>query len=131
MGVLRGLPAGKLPVVPTGLFVPRISNPGLRPGLSSAVPVRQAQGRLCGTLFAIGSHADTSAPEVRFFSIAHSIGWNCTSWPTTHHFLELLAGAVRPLPGPEGPRFADPIVQALYKGDDCDLSRGRRKEGEG
>jgi hypothetical protein len=26
---------------------------GLRPGLSSAVPVRQAQGRLCGTHFAI------------------------------------------------------------------------------
>jgi hypothetical protein len=39
---------------PYGTF--RLSNlyPGLRPGLSSAVPVRQAQGRLCGTHFAIG-----------------------------------------------------------------------------
>jgi hypothetical protein len=28
-------------------------NPGLRPGLSSAVPVRQAQGRLYGTQFVV------------------------------------------------------------------------------
>jgi hypothetical protein len=41
--------------------------PPLRAGLSSAVPVRQAQGRLCGTHLAIvGLHAHTKAPEVRF-----------------------------------------------------------------
>jgi hypothetical protein len=34
-------------------------SPGLRPGLSSAVPVRQAQGRLCGTHFAIGRFSRT------------------------------------------------------------------------
>src|ERR1700688_4765803 len=40
---------------------------GLRPGLSSAVPVRQAQGRLCGTRFGDGRpHADSLAPEARF-----------------------------------------------------------------
>ena len=38
MEALQGSPPGKLPVVPTGLFVFRIFDPGLRPGLSSAVP---------------------------------------------------------------------------------------------
>jgi hypothetical protein len=56
-GMVRNRSAlGSPPVTssrPYGAF--RVSNlyPGLRPGLSSAVPVRQAQGRLCGTQFAI------------------------------------------------------------------------------
>jgi hypothetical protein len=38
------------------------ASPGLRPGLGSAVPVRQAQGRLYGTRFHLGSsHADSKA----------------------------------------------------------------------
>jgi hypothetical protein len=38
------------------------ANPGLRPGLSSAVPVRQARGRLYGTRLRDGrSHAPSSA----------------------------------------------------------------------
>ena len=40
----------------------RLTLMGLRPGLSSAVPVRQAQGRLCGTRWGDRrSHADSSA----------------------------------------------------------------------
>ena len=60
-GIESGIAASELPVVPTGLFVLRISNPGLCPGLSSAVPA----GLI---LQSVDSHAHILAPEIRLLS---------------------------------------------------------------
>ena len=53
-----GIASGQLSVVPTGLFVSRFLYPGLRPGLSSAVPAGL-------NLELVGSHAHALAPEVQ------------------------------------------------------------------